>query len=76
MVSVSKGALEARMLEYFRMVEQTREELVVTSDGVPVLRIVPFKQRASVDEVFAPLRGKLTWSGDLDESHTAQWEIS
>ena len=60
MVTVSKSALKARMLEYFREVERTGEELVVTSDGVPVLKVVPFRQTRSVDDAFADVRGQLS----------------
>jgi hypothetical protein len=33
---VSKSALKAKMLEYFRRVEETGEELIVTDNGEPV----------------------------------------
>lgn len=76
MVTVSKSALKARMLEYFRQVEQTGEELIVTSDGRPVLRVVPFVERAPVDTVFADARGRLTWNGDLNNPTSAEWTES
>lgn len=73
MVTVSKSALKARMLEYFRQVEQTGEELIVTSDGLPVLKVVPFTPKQSVDTAFADVRGQLSWTGDLDEPTRAEW---
>ena len=73
MVTVSKSALKSRMLEYFRQVEQTGEELVVTSDGRPVLKVVPFTETQSVDAAFADIRGKLSWKGDLDEPTHGEW---
>ena len=42
-MSVSKSRFKAKALEYFRHVERTGEELVITDRGRPVLRIVPFK---------------------------------
>ena len=45
MASVSKGVLRAKMLEYLRRVEQTGEELVVTDNGRPVVKVVPFRGR-------------------------------
>jgi prevent-host-death family protein len=39
---VSKTQFKARALEYFRQVERTRRELVITDRGRPVLKIVPF----------------------------------
>jgi prevent-host-death family protein len=73
MVTVSKSALKARMLEFFREVERTGEELVVTSDGVPVLKVVPFSQTRSVGDAFADVRGHLTWTGDIDAPTDAEW---
>ncbi len=40
--SVSKSQFKARALEYFRMVEETRREIVITDRGRPVLKVVPF----------------------------------
>ena len=38
---VSKGVLKAKMLEYFRRVDETGEELIVTNNNVPTLKITP-----------------------------------
>ena len=73
MVTISKSALKARMLEYFRKVEQTGEELIVTSDGRPVLRVVPYRAQESVSELFADLRGQLAFSEDPDAPTTEEW---
>ncbi len=74
MVIISKSALKARMLEYFRQVEQTGEELIVTSDGQPVLKVVPFIDKTSVDTAFSDVRGNLSWTGDLDEPTASEWK--
>lgn len=73
MVTISKSALKARMLEYFRQVEQTGEELIVTSDGIPVVKVVPFTQKRSVDDAFRDIRGALTWTGDIDAPTAEEW---
>lgn len=39
---VSKSRFKAKALEYFRQVEQTRKELIVTDHGRPVVRVAPF----------------------------------
>ena len=43
MEMVSKSKLKARALEYFREVETTGRELIVTDRGKPVLKIVPYR---------------------------------
>ncbi len=40
--AVSKSKFKAQALEYFRMVERTRRELVITDHGKPVVRIIPY----------------------------------
>lgn len=70
MVIVSKSALKARMLEFFREVERTGEELVVTSDGVPVLKVVPFTETRSVDDAVGRRRvRRRAWSTHVDGRH-------
>lgn len=73
MVTVSKSALKSRMLEYFRQIEQSGEELVVTSGGRPVLRVVPYIEKATVDEVFADVRGRLAFASDPDALTAEEW---
>ncbi|MEM6910187.1 MAG: type II toxin-antitoxin system prevent-host-death family antitoxin [Verrucomicrobiota bacterium] len=53
---VSKGKLKAKMLEYFRQVEQTGEPLIVTDRGREVLEVRPIGRSARVEEVLATYR--------------------
>lgn len=76
MVTISKSALKARMLEFFREVERTGEPLVVTSDGVPVLKVVPFTETRSVEQAFPDVRGQLSWTGDIDAPTDDEWPAS
>lgn len=41
---VSKSRFKARALEYFREVERTGEELIITDRGKPVLKLVPYRE--------------------------------
>jgi len=45
---ISKSQFEPRSLEYLRRVQQTREELVITEHGSPVLKIIPYQEDAEV----------------------------
>lgn len=47
MRTVSKSQLKAKALEYFREVERTGEELILTDRGKPVLKIVPYRPDAA-----------------------------
>jgi prevent-host-death family protein len=50
--TVSKSQFKPHSLEYFRRIEQTGEELVITDHGRPVLKVVPY-----VDDREACFRG-------------------
>lgn len=41
--SVSKSRFKARALAYFREVEQSGRELIITDRGAPVLKLVPYR---------------------------------
>lgn len=46
MKRVSKSQFKPRSLEYFRVVEQTGEELVITDHGRPVAKVIPYRDDA------------------------------
>jgi len=74
MITVSKGVLKAKMLEYFRRVEETGEELIVTSHRKPVLRIEPINKKKTVQELFRDVQGHLECSDDvLLKPETEEW---
>ena len=73
MIKVSKGQLKAKMLEYFRSVEQTGEELIVTDNRIPVLKVIPIKKKREVADVFADIRGKIKYNEDILTPETDEW---
>ena len=75
MVTVSKSALKARMLEYFRQVEATGEPLIVTDHGTPVLQVLPIGGKRSTHEVLAEFRalGPVRFVGDPDAPTIDEW---
>ena len=73
MKSVSKSALKAKMLEYLRRVEETGEELIVTDNNQPVIRILPIRVRRTAHEVFADVRGRVVYHEDISTPTTAEW---
>ncbi len=73
MFTISKGKLKAQMLSIFRQIEETGEEVIVTDNNRPVLRIQRIDPRRPVEEVFGDVRGKLVCSEDLDIPTTDEW---
>lgn len=71
--SVSKSAFKAKALEYFREVESSGQELIVTDHGKPVLKIVPY--RHDPEEALRDLRGSVTSYVDpLEPVGLEDWE--
>jgi antitoxin (DNA-binding transcriptional repressor) of toxin-antitoxin stability system len=60
-ITISKSKLKAKMLEIFRQLEASGDELIVTDQGKPVLKIIPIKQKSSVKELFAEFYPKTLW---------------
>jgi prevent-host-death family protein len=42
--AISKSRFKARALELFRQVEQTGQPIVITDRGVPVLKLIPYRE--------------------------------
>ena len=74
MLTVSKSQLKANMLEIFRQIESSGEELIVTHHNKPVLRILPIQEGLSVMEIFGELQGQVIYHSDLDEPTVEEWE--
>ena len=66
------------MLEIFRHLEASGEELIVTDHGSPALRIIPIKDKAGVDELFGAFQGHVAYhralpGGNLTSTE-AEWD--
>ena len=72
MIVVSKGVLKAKMLEYFRQVEKTKQELIVTDHRKPVLRIAPIQEQKLPTDVFKK-QGRVVYFEDINTSTSAEW---
>ena len=74
MLTVAKGELKAKMLEYFRYVEKNGEELIVTDHRKPVLKVVPLNKKLKPEDVFGNLRGKVKYYDDINTPTMDEWE--
>ena len=71
---ISKSKLKAKMLEIFRQLEVSGNELIVTDHDKPVLKIIPLKQKAVVNAIFGDLQGQVTYLEDIDTPSLQEWE--
>ena len=56
-VTISKSKLKSRLSEILREIERSRNELVITSHGRPILKILPYSPQPS--ETLNTLRGSV-----------------
>lgn len=73
-LTISKSKLKARLLEILREVEESGQELIVTDHGRPVLRIVPIKRKATVEEVFGQYFGQVIYHEDINTPTADEWD--
>lgn len=61
------------MLQVFREIETTGEELIVTDRNRPVLKIVPIQEKQTVEELFLAFQGQVHYFEDLDTPSIDEW---
>lgn len=70
---VSKSAFKARALEYFREVQRTGRDLVITDNGKPVVKVVAYAYDPSA--ALASLRGSvLRFDAPTEPVATEDWD--
>ena len=72
--TISKSKLKTKMLEIFRQLEASGDELIVTDHDKPVLKIIPIKQKVAVAEVFGDLQGQVTYLEDINTPTLQEWD--
>jgi len=71
--AVSKSQFKPHSLEYFRKIEQTGEELVITDHGRPVLKVVRYAE--DPENCFQGLRNSvLQYDDPLEPVGVDCWE--
>lgn len=70
---VSKSKFKPHALEYFRKVEETGEEIIITSHGQPVLKVVPYIENPM--EALESLRNTVTkYQKPFEPVALKEWE--
>jgi len=73
MITVSKSSLKAKMLEYLRITEESGEEIIITNNRKPTLKIVKIKNETDPDLVFKDLRDKAIINDSILKPETEEW---
>ena len=70
---VSKSKFKPRSLEYFRKIEESGEELIITDHGRPVIKIVPYSEKPF--EALNILRNSvIKYEKPTDPVNICEWE--
>jgi len=71
---VAKSKFKPHALQYFREVERTGKALIITDHGKPVLKIIPYSEKAS--ETLKMLRNSVTkYENPTDPVGLNDWEL-
>lgn len=64
---VSKSKFKAQLLEYLRLLEESKQPLVITHNGKPVAKVIPYKGEDEAKDPIQSLRGTLVFYKDPNE---------
>ena len=70
--TIKASEFKARCLKLMDEVADNGAEIVITKNGRPVSRLVPYRKKP--DTLFGIDRGKLEIHGDIDEPLDVAWE--
>ena len=70
--TIKASEFKARCLKLMDEVADNGAEIVITKNGRPVSRLLPYRRKP--DTLFGIDRGKLEIHGDLDEPLDVAWE--
>lgn len=74
MHTISDKTFKQNPIKYFQHIEQTGEDIVVTSNNMPIVKIVPFmSKKRKVEDVFKDVRGKIKYYDDVLTPETDEW---
>lgn len=73
---VSKSQFKAQALEFLREVEKQKQPLIITHEGKPVVKVIPYSEKKKQEEILKSLRGTLKYYKDPDEPVGLEdWEV-
>jgi prevent-host-death family protein len=72
---VSKSQFKPKSLEYFRLIEETGETLVITDRGRPVLKVIPYADTSNPEDRLKTLRNSvLRYDDPTEPAATEDWQ--
>lgn len=73
MQTIKASEFKAKCLHLMDVVNETNEEIIITKNGKPVSRLLPFKTQ--VQSLFGLDKGHIQSSDDLIDSVGGDWDV-
>lgn len=68
------GAFKAHCLTVMKQVQATREPVIVTRRGAPVVKVVPVEVESR--DIFGFMEGRVKIVGDIESPIPVEWEVA
>lgn len=73
---VSKSQFKAQALEFLRQVEKQKQPLIITHEGKPVIKVIPYNEKSRQEEILQSLRGSvLKYEDPTEPVGLEDWEV-
>jgi len=72
-MEIAAGQFKAQCLKLMDQVNQTREEIIITKHGQPVVKLVPID--APEVTFIGYMKGSVTVTGDIIDPIDEDWEV-
>ena len=74
MLKIKASEFKAKCLHLMDLVNEKQEEIIITKNGKPVSKLIPYQTRPST--LFGLHRHHIQYSDDLIESVDQQWDAN
>jgi prevent-host-death family protein len=72
-MDIPAAQFKAQCLQLMNQVEKTREPIVITKHGRPVVQLAPIPAPAGADSLFGYMKGTMRVDGDVMAPLDAEW---
>ncbi|UCJ13488.1 MAG: prevent-host-death protein [Phormidium sp. PBR-2020] len=76
MKAIDKNQIAGNFLEILEQIKLKGEDVLVTEDNQPILKISPYQKSPTTAELFGKMRGKVQYFEDLTQPTLDEWPDS
>jgi antitoxin (DNA-binding transcriptional repressor) of toxin-antitoxin stability system len=71
-MEIAVNHFQAQCLQIFNVLQATQEEIIITANGMPIAKIIPFALKKSV--LFGRMSGTAKIIGDIEQPLEEIWD--